>query len=344
MKKMLCALFTCLLLVSSVPIGLAEAPSAEWELFDYETPFLWEENSDTILALQQECEHKGEVVTLDYPAPAYAINEVLGRHEKLNKSVTVYLPYGYDETQQYDVLYLLHGTGGNNEYWLMKEKTGIPTVNVLDNLIDQGIIKPLIVVTPDWNADLKGKKNKIEDSVAAAYAEKIGESGIGKRNDLWCLFFDQELVNDIIPLVEGCFSTYAGGDTSAENLTATRDHRALAGLSRGSVATLRSMLSHCDFFAWFGCFSGGWINQEQFKQAVLDTVAADRPIRYWYNGNGTEDFSLDSQVSLVNMARTELTDCLTDGENMAFVVKEGSAHTYENWLTDLYNILIVFFN
>jgi len=29
---------------------------------------------------------------------------------------------------------------------------------------------------------------------------------------------------------------------------------------------------------------------------------------------------------------------------MAFVVKEGSAHTYENWLTDLYNILIVFFN
>ena len=65
MKKMLCALFTCLLLVSSVPIGLAEAPSAEWELFDYETPFLWAENSDTILALQQECEHKGEVVTLD---------------------------------------------------------------------------------------------------------------------------------------------------------------------------------------------------------------------------------------------------------------------------------------
>ena len=171
-----------------MPIGLAEAPSAEWELFDYETPFLWTENSDTILALQQECEHKGEVVTLDYTAPAYAINEVLGRHEKLNKSVTVYLPYGYDETQQYDVLYLLHGTGGNNEYWLLKEKTGIPTVNVLDNLIDQGIIKPLIVVTPDWNADLKGKKNKIEDSVAAAYAEKIGESGIGKRNDLWCLF------------------------------------------------------------------------------------------------------------------------------------------------------------
>ena len=76
----------------------------------------------------------------------------------------------------------------------------------------------------------------------------------------------------------------------------------------------------------------------------MNTVYADFPPLYWYNGNGTEDFSLDSQVSLVNMARTELTDCLTDGENMAFVVKEGSAHTYENWLTDLYNILIVFFN
>lgn len=343
MKKLFCFMLACLSVLAAAVSCLSENAVPEYTLLDYETPFLWLENSDTITSLQQECTHKGEVVTLDYTAPAYAINEVLGRHEKISKAVTVYLPYGYKESEQYDVLYLLHGTGGNNEYWLQKATTGVPTVNVLDNMIEQGLCKPLIVVTPDWNADIKGKKNRIEDSVAAAYAEKIGESEISKRNDLWCLFFDQELVNDIIPLVEGSFSTYAGGDTSAENLIATRDHRALAGLSRGSMATLRTMTSHSDIFSWFGCFSGGWINLENFEQAVRDTFAAGRPIHYWYNGNGTADFSLESQVSLVNAARTDLTGLLTDGENMAFVVKEGSAHTYENWITDLYNILLVFF-
>ncbi len=73
------------------------------------------------------------------------------------------------------------------------------------------------------------------------------------------------------------------------------------------------------------------------------TFAAERPIHYWYNGNGTADFILGNHVKLVNTARDTLSDLFVEGDNMAFVVKEGSAHTYENWLTDLYNVLIVFF-
>lgn len=328
-------LMLCMLLSGA---ALAEAPAVSDG-----TPFLYVENSETILALQQECDQKGTVVTLEYTAPAYAINEVLGRHEEIHKAVTVYLPYGYDEHQQYDVLYLLHGTGGDNSYWLTKQKTGLPTVNVLDQMIAQGLCKPLIVVTPDWNADLKGKKNKIEDDVAAAYAEKVGEPNISKRNDLWCLFFDQELLNDIIPLVEGQFATYAKGDTSKENLIATRDHRALAGLSRGSNTTFRSMMAHYDIFSWFGCFSGAWVREEQFAESMNAAAQAGMPIHYWYNGNGTEDFSLEGHKAFVEYAREHLSNVFTEGENMCFVVKEGSAHTYGNWLTDLYNILRVFF-
>lgn len=343
MKKLICVIMTLCMMLSILPFALAEEVVPEYTLFDYETPFLWLENSDTILALQQECVQKGTVVTLDYTAPAYAINEVLGRHEKLTKSVCVYLPFGYDESQQYDVLYLLHGTGGDNQYWLTKEKTGKPTVNVLDNMIAQGLCKPVIVVTPDWNADLKGKKNKIEDDVAAAYAEKVGEPSISKRNDLWCLFFDQELYNDIIPLVEGQYSTYANKDTSAESLIASRDHRALAGLSRGSTTAFREMVKQSDIISWFGCFSGAWVRMDRFQEAMQETFAAGRPIHYWYNGNGTEDFSLGNHANFINTAREEMSDLFVEGENMCFVVKEGSAHTYENWLTDLYNVLIVFF-
>lgn len=340
MKKwiaMLAAMLFC------CAIGIAEEPIPEYETVEYETPFLLLENSETILALQQECDQKGTVVTLDYTCPAYAINEVLGRKETLEKSVCVYLPYGYDETQQYDVLYLLHGTGGDNQYWLTKEKTGVPTVNVLDNMIAQGICEPMIVVAPDWNADKKGKKNKIEDEVAAAYAEKVGEPSISKRNDLWCLFFNQELVNDIIPLVEGQYSTFAGHDTSVESLIASRDHRALAGLSRGSNAAFRGMIEESGIFSWFGCFSGAWVRFDAFKTAMEETFTAGRPVHYWYNGNGTEDFSLGNHASFINDARAQLSGLFNDGVNMAFVVKEGSAHTYENWLTDLYNVLLVFF-
>lgn len=341
MKKVLCVFITVLMVMGCVPV-MAEEIVPEYQLYSYDTPFLWLENSDTILSLQQECEQKGTVETIEYTAPAYAINEVLGRHESIDKSVRVYLPYGYDASQQYDVLYLLHGTGGDDAYWLVKEKTGLPTVNVLDNMMAQGICKPMIVVTPDWNADLKGKKNKIADDVAAAYGAKLRES-INNRNDLWCLFFEQELVNDIIPLVEGKYATYAKGDTSAEKLVATRDHRALAGLSRGSTTTFRSMVAHTDLFAWYGCFSGAWVNTDAFETAMQDTFAAGRPIRYWYNGNGTADFSLGNHAKFINQMRDDLSGLFVEGENMAFVVKEGSAHTYENWLTDLYNVLLVFF-
>lgn len=343
MRKMLGLILVLGITLGFIPAGAAQEPIPEYELYDYETPFLWQENSETILALQQECSQPGTVETIEYTAPAYAINEVLGRDEQVNKAVCVYLPYGYDESQQYDVLYLLHGTGGDNEYWLTKQKTGIPTKNVLDNMIAQGLCKPLIVVAPDWNADLKGKKNKIEDEAAIAYAEKIGEPNISKRNDLWCLFFDQELVNDIIPLVEGQYSTYACGDTSYDNLIVTRDHRALVGLSRGSTTTLRGMISHSDIFSWFGCFSGAWVREDNFVESMRTSFDAGRPILYWYNGNGTADFSLGNHAAFVNNARETLSDLFVEGENMAFIVKEGSAHTYENWITDLYNVLIVFF-
>ena len=50
-----------------------------------------------------------------------------------------------------------------------------------------------------------------------------------------------------MPLVESQFSTYAGKDVSEESMIASREHRAMAGLSRGSMAAMRSgMLANLD--------------------------------------------------------------------------------------------------
>lgn len=78
----------------------------------------------------------------------------------------------------------------------------------------------------------------------------------GEQN-IWPQYFGQELRNNIIPAVEGKFSTYAGGDTGEESLITSREHRAFAGLSRGSMTVCRSGLTqNADIIAWFGSIPG----------------------------------------------------------------------------------------
>mgnify|MGYP000152248482 CR=1 FL=1 len=60
------------------------------------------------------CDEQGTVETLEYDTPAYAVNEILGTDETIHKSLHVYLPYNYDETKQYNILYLMHGGGGQS--------------------------------------------------------------------------------------------------------------------------------------------------------------------------------------------------------------------------------------
>jgi enterochelin esterase-like enzyme len=68
-------------------------------------------------------------------------SKVLG--QSLN--VGVYLPPDYDASKErYPVLYFLHGLFGNAHKWEQRE-----TNKTVDELIDQGKLKPVIVVCPD---------------------------------------------------------------------------------------------------------------------------------------------------------------------------------------------------
>ena len=60
----------------------------------------------------------------------------------------IYLPYGYDESKEYKVLYLSHGGWGNEVEW----DTIGSAVNIFDNLIAEGEVEPTIVVTMDNDA------------------------------------------------------------------------------------------------------------------------------------------------------------------------------------------------
>ena len=359
MKKIL-ALILCLLAFGALLAGCgnsapAAAPTpAAPAAVEYKWDFAMKNAG--IDALKAECDQKGQVVVLEYDAPAYAVNDLLGLNETVHKKMTVYLPYGYDSAKEYNVLYLLHGTKGDGdgpmeEFWLVQ--WGSETLNVLDNMIKNGLCEPMIVVCPNYYSYVDG--HELTEDDAKALADKLGDQYIYSETaedggtpdnpqNIWPVYFGRELRSDIIPLVESTYSTYAKGDVSEANLIATREHRAFAGLSRGSMTVARAGLTeNADIIAWFGNFSGMWQEFAPFKTALTETFK-DYPIRFWYNGNGKVDFAKDNHDAFLEQVKAEMSDVFVDGENYAYVILKDGAHMYKSWVVDLYNSLLVFFH
>lgn len=86
----------------------------------------------------------GKVYQLWYPS---SFNENMKQ-----RRLSVYLPADYEMNikKKYPVLYLLHGTGGDEMAWLDMGRLA----QIMDNMIAQGKIKPMIVIMPNGIVDL----------------------------------------------------------------------------------------------------------------------------------------------------------------------------------------------
>ena len=263
------------------------------------------------------CEQAGTVERIDYDSFVYDMDGTPG--DAMPKYAYVYLPCGYDRERQYNILYLSHGGGGAAENWLIEIERD---KNMIDHMIANGEIEPLIIVTPTFYQynDLTRT-----GSIAVNLTE----------------IFRYELRNDLIPAVEAKYATYAGGDVSIPGLVASRDHRAFAGLSMGSMTTWASALcGNLDFFSWFGPYSAGG-DAEKVLATIHDPANADYPIHYIYNANGTADMAFIGHKQMYN---TLLSDpYFTEGENIEFTTLHLYMHDWPAWTIDLYNTLLVFF-
>ena len=66
----------------------------------------------------------------------------------MTRRMFVYTPYGYETgTEKYPVLYLLHGAGGDEDAWSTMGRT----CQIMDNLIQKKLAKPMLVVMPNGN-------------------------------------------------------------------------------------------------------------------------------------------------------------------------------------------------
>jgi enterochelin esterase family protein len=154
----------------------------------------------------------------------------------------VYTPPGYERgSAKYPVFYLIHGGGDEDSGWSTIGRAGF----ILDNLLAAGKIKPMVVVMPNGSITLPGVANPIGGGRGAAATPEAAAARIAAISKLHDAFVSDLLIG-IIPHVE---STY--------RVLATRENRAIAGLSMGGAETLRAAPSNLDKFAWIGVFSMG---------------------------------------------------------------------------------------
>ncbi len=244
------------------------------------------------------------------------------KSQTLDKRAVVYLPENYDETKQYNVLYLMHGGWSDETVYLGSPETGKGLfANVLDHAIANGEIDPLIVVSPTYN------NTSPEDSGDYSLAIQLTDQ------------YHNELINDLIPAVIRAFSTYAVDD-SYESIVASRDHRAFAGFSMGSVQTWRTFQYNLDAFRYFMPSSGNaGSSGEAYAQIVRDQgyTSDDFVI---FAASGTSDFAYSSfKAQIEAMAANEMFT-IADNEqegNLYFLEKEGYSHDGYAAMTYFYN-------
>ncbi len=138
----------------------------------------------------------------------------------------VYTPPNYDPQRKdpYPVFFLLHGLGDDASGW---GTVGAANV-ILDNLINQGKAKPMIMVNTLGYGTPDGPRGAMGPTMIPT--------------------FGKALLEEVLPQVEKNY--HAAKD---------REHHAIAGLSMGGAESLYIGLNNLDRFAYVGSFSGAFV-------------------------------------------------------------------------------------
>lgn len=248
------------------------------------------------------------------------------RTMQLMKTAYVYLPYGYSEEQQYNVLYLMHGGWSNETTYLGTPENPHELKNILDHAIQDKIMAPVIVVCPTYN------NTSVEDSADYGLALRLTDN------------YHNELANDLIPAVEGKYSTYAEG-TSPQELTESRSHRAFAGFSMGSVTTWHTFQYCMDYFRYFLPSSGNLTSDGAYMEQLVADAGYGPEDFFIYAMSGTEDFAYGAFTNQIQAMINAPDGIFVDADNeddgnMAYRVQEGNAHDGNAALQYIYNGLI----
>ena len=221
---------------------------------------------------------------------------------KMMRRMRVYTPPGYNASKDsYPVLYLISGGGCDETGWSTVGRADI----ILDNLLAQGKIKPMIVVMPDGH--VPGYNIRI---VAMQGADQDP--------------FTKDMIQDIMPFIEKNYRVLAG-----------KDNRAIAGLSMGGIQTLNIGLTNLDKFSYLGPFSTGWFPddlkkiREKYQTLLSSPETRARLKLFWISSGGPKDVAYANGKAMMKM----FDDF---GIKYQYSEVEGG-HYYNSWRKNLYD-------
>ncbi len=235
------------------------------------------------------------------------------------RRMTVYTPAGYEDNRnkKYPVFYLLHGMGGDENAWMDLGRAS----QILDNMIAQGKVVPMIVVMPNGNV--------VQDAAP-------GESnkGLIQPNMYLSKTMDGTMETsfpDIVKYVESHYRTVAD-----------KSHRAIAGLSMGGFHSQTISKLYPNLFDYVGLFSAA-IGMEDKKTSSLAYADPDRKLKvqfehapkvYWI-AIGKDDFLYNQNANY----RKTLDE---NGYHYAYYESDGG-HIWRNWRVYLTKFLPLLF-
>ncbi len=151
------------------------------------------------------------------------ISQILADARQVStREISIYLPEDYVcSNKYYPTLYLLHGATGTNRTFLGSGysntyMTGVKVNLIVDRLIDENIIKPLIIVLPNMNRSW------------------------GRKLDP----YDNYFVEELMPFIDENYRTIKH-----------RNARAIIGHSEGGHGSLHIAFSHPELFSQVGGYS-----------------------------------------------------------------------------------------
>jgi len=252
----------------------------------------------------------------------------------------VYTPPTYHADKadvKYPVLYLQHGWGEDETAWMTQGHANL----ILDNLIADGKIKPVIVVCtygmtnggfgpgmmgggarqarPAGQAGAQGAAPAARPAgqaapqggaQAARPARTGGMGGFGSNAG-----FQTFLCDELVPYVDAHFRTIAN-----------KDNRAMAGLSMGGMETHSITLARPEMFGYYGLLSGG--------QYSVSEIQDKNQVKKIFMSCGEKE-SPDG----INNSAKALKDA---GFDAMGYVSPNTAHEFLTWRRSLYYMLQYF--
>ena len=236
----------------------------------------------------------GHVETVWFASP------VLGNTGRMH----VYTPPGYDKIKtKLPVLYLQHGGGDNDASWTTAGRANF----IMDNLLAEGKIKPMIVVMPMGHPS----------------------NGFYMEPGITADPYYKQLLNDIIPYVESHY-----------NVSARREDRAFAGLSMGGIQALNIGLFSPEKFSYVLPLSTGYFpDQLKTLEAKYSNALKNPEINklklFWIAMGGEKDIAYANGKNVL---------ALFDKYGIHYTTNTYPAgHTFITWRHNLYEFAPLLF-